>query len=79
MPRKRNPTVFTGTYKDACRKISKKTGTTKRAPMHRVRGVLHGGPFDGKTVLLFDWSNTLPIEIGGQRGMYVGGHWKRIP
>lgn len=77
MPRQKNRNVvFTGTPKDAKRKLPASFGRTKRAPMKRERYTLVGGPLDGKTVLLFE-CGTLPIELNGQRGRYVGSTWEK--
>ena len=77
MPRQINRnSAYSGLVKDAARKLPKSFGRTKRAPMKRERYTLVGGPLDGKTVLLFE-CGTLPIELNGQRGRYVGIEWRK--
>lgn len=77
MPRQKNKTIFTGTYQTAKRKLGPRVGCTPRKTVHKFPVELAGGPLDGQTVFVSDFTCTLPITINGQTGRYVLGEWQQ--
>ena len=81
MPRKRNGgRVYTGTVKDAAKKLPNKTDCTRQTPVKKDKVRLRGGPWDGRCVALTEQGgySTLPMCIGDHAGRYVGGNWESI-
>jgi hypothetical protein len=77
MTRKRNPgVVYSGTVKNALRKISPRKFATPRSVPKTRSDKLNGGPMSGARLMLADHSCTLPITMNGQTGRYVQGNWE---